>query len=129
MARGWSGSRVRGPVVLPDMRVGAMRELLLDLSRSGVCVVLGAGASHGVVPMTAKQITGIAWKMVQAQGSFQALSSEERRQLARHPEKAYLTSLLQSMPTGSWDRFVLDHLSPGRSVLILSDIFSPRDVP
>ncbi len=137
MARGWSGASVRpdgsvlvGPVTIPDPRVGLIRELLLDLSRPSVCLVLGAGASYGVVPMTAKEISAIAWKMLQARGSAEVLSSEERKQLAYHAEVKFLTGLLQSMPTGSWDRIILDALNQGRAAVILNDVFSPQgDVP
>lgn len=51
MARWRSGWQSGGPVTIRDPRVANMRELLLDLSRPGVCIVLGAGASHGLVPL------------------------------------------------------------------------------
>jgi hypothetical protein len=63
MARGWSGAillldgRLRaGPVTLRDERVADLHELLKDLSQPGLCLVLGAGASYGVVPMSRKEI-------------------------------------------------------------------------
>jgi hypothetical protein len=137
MARGWSGAIVRpngrifvGPVLLPDRRAQGLRDLLVDLSHPNVCIVLGAGASHGVVPITPKEVTAIAWKILQASRSVPVLSVEEHATFARFPEVRFLAKALQSMPTGSWDRFVLDALSPGRAVVILSDVFSPQtEVP
>ena len=58
------------------------------------------------------------------------LSAEERATFGRYPEVRFLTQALQSMPTGAWDRVVLDALSPGRAVVILNDVFSPSiEVP
>jgi hypothetical protein len=120
--RGWCGASGGNgrffavPVTIPHSRLEVTRELLLDLSRPGTCIVLGAGASHGVVPIAPKEITAAASKMLQAQGSFRALSSDERKLLSCHPEIKYLTDLLQRIPTGSWDRFVLDHLDPGNGL-------------
>ncbi len=79
--------------------------------------------------MTPREITSIACKMLQAQGSFQVLSLDERKQLARYPEVQFLARLLQANPPGSWDRLVhefLYHLSPGQAIIILNDIFSPQ---
>lgn len=137
MARGWSGAILRpngtifvGPVTLPDSRVANLRELVLDLALPGLCIILGAGASHGVVPITPKEIANHAWKMLQSQSNFLALSSTERETLGKHPEILYLRDVLENVPAGAWDRFLSDLLSPGQASVILNDIFTPpQQVP
>src|SRR5690606_2083657 len=39
-------------VLHPDHRVWNLRELLISLSQPNLCLVLGSGASYGVMPMT-----------------------------------------------------------------------------
>jgi hypothetical protein len=135
MSRSWSGAIPRadggayaGWVTIPDVRAPNLRELLLDLALPGLCIVLGAGASYGVVPVTRKEIAEIAWKMLQSQSNFQVLTTAEHQRLAEHPEVSFLTKLLREVPHDAWDRLLDDYvdlISPGQASLILNDIFTP----
>ena len=78
--------------------------------------------------MTAKEVARLAWKMLQSQSNYLALSASERETLAKHPEMLYLRGLLKTVPTGAWDRFLADLLSPGHASLILNDIFTPPEL-
>jgi hypothetical protein len=134
MARGHSGAILLpngsifvGPVTLPDRRVNHLRELLRDLASPGLCLVLGAGASHGLIPITQKEIANIAARMLQQQSNFPALSENEKKLVNDHPEVLYLSQLLKNVQPGAWDRFLVDLMSPGQATLILNDIFTPRE--
>jgi hypothetical protein len=78
--------------------------------------------------MTAKEIARLAWKMLQSESNYLALSASERETLAKHPEMHYLRDLLTTVPMGAWDRFLADLLSPGQASLILNDIFTPPEL-
>jgi hypothetical protein len=158
MARGWSGAVLRpngqtwvGPVAIRDARVGVLRELLIDLSTPGLCLVVGAGASHGVVPMSRGEIAAAAWEIIQAQGRLSVLRPTEREVLTGSPELRALVNLLLEFPPDAWDRFLYDVpaavylrrplglfdddrpmvlsipelLSPSHANLIWHDVFSP----
>jgi hypothetical protein len=127
MARAWSGSGKR-PVTFSEHRARNLRELFLALSSPGCCIVLGAGASYGVVPMRPDEIARLAIKLLRASGSFQALSTEEQDQ-AKTPEVLYLVSILQPIQSGAWDRVITDMMSGGQASYILNTVFTPEDVP
>jgi hypothetical protein len=133
MARGRSGAIERqaggiilGPVTIADRRVEPLRQFLVDLSRPGLCIVLGAGASWRVVPATPTEITNRAWKLLQSQRSFLVLSQEDQRMLAAHPEVGYLKHVLGANSTNWKDRLIVNAMTPSRAVLTLNDVFSPQ---
>lgn len=135
MARGWSGAILTsdggvrvGPVTLRDDRITDLRELLLDLSSPGLCLVLGAGASYGVVPMSRKDIAALARELIAAGGNYRLLPERQQRHLAENPEVLALTNLLREIPPDAWDRFLADlpALTPSQATVIWSDVFTPR---
>lgn len=129
--RGFSGAvliqgvlRV-GAVTLRDPRPDTLRELLMDFSRPGLCIVLGAGGSHGIVPMTRREIAELARELLQAGGNSSILPARYRRELLDHPEAAFVAELLRSAPREAWDR-MLDVVSPGQASFVLNTVFAPK---
>jgi hypothetical protein len=164
MARNTSGAIVRsdgslwvGPVHLADARIADARELLKDLGTPGVCLVLGAGASHGLVPLSRKDIAAVAWEVIRRQGNFNTIPIRHRQQLEEYPELASLVDLLKEFPPDAWERFLVDvpdllplarpigirsnsfagfltaapeALSPAQASVVWNEVFTPRnDVP
>src|SRR5450759_959267 len=135
MARATSGAVSRpdrsifvGDVTLVDPRLQNLRELLIDLSRPGVCIVLGAGASHGIVPLAPRTIAELALEIIRAQakGAVPILTLEQRSIADEAPELLYLIPKPRELPLSAWDRFLLDNLTEARAVLACSGLFSPR---
>ena len=122
------GSIFVGDVALVDPRLQNLRELLIDLSHPGICIVLGAGASYGLVPLSPRTLAELALEIIRAQakGAVPALTSERRRIADESPEIQFLVPLLREMPLSAWNRFLLDNLGKARAILTCSDIFSPR---
>jgi hypothetical protein len=114
-----------GPVTLPEPRAKNLRELLLALSSPGCCIVVGAGASRGVVPMRPEEIGKLAIKFLRSEGN-QALSSTEREQ-ALTSEVQFLVIALRQVPKGAWDRVLVDMMTPGQASYLMHSIFNPAD--
>lgn len=115
MARESSGAIIRldgtlwvGAVHLSESRIANVRELLTDLGRPGLCLILGAGASHGIVPMSRKEMAAVAWEVVRAQGNFNAIPVRQRQQLEAYPDLVVLIQLLKEFPPDAWGRFLQD---------------------
>src|SRR4051812_21692839 len=99
--RGFSGAALGiNDVTLNDLRRHALRELLIDLSRPGLCLNLGAGASHGVIPMTPRQIAELARELAEAKGNYSALTGTYLDQI-QHPEVMFLTDMLRRVERGA----------------------------
>jgi hypothetical protein len=134
--RGFSGAvllvdgSVRvGPVTLAQpQRAGNLRELLLDLSRPGLCLVLGAGASAGVVPMTRRAMAELVREVLDAGRDVSRLAPRLIRQVTDHPEVIFVAELMQNAPRDALDRVISD-ISPFQATLALSEAFRPRAVP
>ena len=135
---GPDGRVVVGDVSIADERVTNLRELLADLSRPRLCLVLGAGASYGVIPISAKEIAALLWERLQAQASAHPLPIIRSQPLEHHPELIAVTELLIKFPPDAWDRMLNDlplpwlqmswinRLSPTRATTLLNDVFTPR---
>lgn len=131
MAHGWSGAWFPGenPVTVAEHRARNLRQLLLAFASPGCCIVLGAGASHGVVPFSSTAIAALALKMLRAQRSIPVLSPYEK-QMAQTVEVMCLVQVLHKVPTSAWDRVLIDVMSPGHASLILNSVFTPpKEVP
>ena len=122
---------MRGPseVTVAEHRARNLRHLLLAFASPGCCIVLGAGASHGVVPITGRAIAALALKMLRAQRSIPVLSRHEKR-MAQTSEVMCLVQVLHQVPTSAWDRVLMDVMSPGHASLVLNRVFTPQaEVP
>jgi hypothetical protein len=130
--RGFSGAILRderivvGPVSLDERRGDGLRDLLVDLARPGLCLVLGAGASHGVIPMSIRAITELARELLEADGMVNRLPRRLQHQVEDHPECLFLTDLFRAAPRGAWDRIAADILTPALASYVLNSVFSPR---
>jgi hypothetical protein len=89
-------------------------------------LVLGAGATHGVIPMTIRDITDLAREILDAEGNVTRLPRHLQQQFEDHPECVALLNLLHAAPRGGWDRIVADTLTPGLASYTLNRVFSPR---
>lgn len=114
-----------GDVLLKDFRRNPLRELLLDLSKPGLCLVLGAGASYGQVPMTPQQMADVARECIEAEGKYSSMPGRYLDYL-EHPEVRFVTDLLRRADRGAWDRILSQFLSPGQANFVLHDMFTPR---
>lgn len=112
-------------VTLKDDRRHNLRELLLDLSRPGLCLVLGAGASYGVIPMSIDQIATIAREIIDAGGDYTRLPGTYLDQL-EHPGVRFLTDILRRTSRDNWDNRLAQFLSPGQATVVLGAVFTPR---
>lgn len=115
-----------GPVTLDECRVDDLRRLLVALATPGLCLVLGAGASHGVVPMTRQDITDLARELLEAGGNLALLPRRLRDQVTDHPDSLFMAELLRAAPRDAWDRVLADTLSPGQASYVLHASFTPR---
>jgi hypothetical protein len=116
-------------VTLHDPRRHNLRELLIDLARPGLCLVVGGGASHGVVPMTVDQIARLAREIIDASGEYWRLPGKYLDQL-QHPAVRYLTDILVRTSRDNWDNRLAQFLSPGQATFVLGAVFTPRqEVP
>ena len=116
-------------VTLQDPRRHNLRELLVDFARPGLCLVIGAGASHGVIPMSREQIATLAREIIDASGQYWRLPGKYLDQLA-HPAVRYLTDILLRTSRDNWDNRLEPFLSPGQATFVLGAVFTPRrDVP
>jgi hypothetical protein len=118
-ATGWVND-----VTLCDPRRNDLRQLLVDLSRPGLCIVLGAGASHGVIPITPRQIAELARELIDARGNRSALPGTYLDQI-ENPQVMFLVDMLRQVDRGAWDRVLAEFLSPGKATFILNEIFAP----
>jgi hypothetical protein len=130
--RGFSGAVCRGdrlivgPVTLDERRVDSLRDLLVALATPGLCLVMGAGASYGIVPMTRRDITDLARELLDAGGNLTLLPRRLRNQVVDHPDSLFLAELLRAAPRDAWDRVLADMLSPGQASYVLHESFTPR---
>ena len=124
--RGFAGGTgTFGDVLLKDFRREPLRELLLDLSKPGLCLVLGAGASYGHVPMTAQQMADVARECIESENKYSSMPGRYLDYL-EHPEVRFVTNLLRQADRGAWDRILSQFLSPGQANFVLHDMFTPR---
>jgi hypothetical protein len=129
---GWAGS---GPVTLADHRATELTLLLQDFARPGLCLILGAGASYGVVPMTKADIEQAIRELRQAKGNLALLPSRHQEVLtdpvvgwvvARLPqvgdrfldEVMPLINYYRSAPHG--------YLGSAAASVIVNEVFTPR---
>lgn len=128
--RGSAGASQRNTdVTVGDPRRHNLRELLLDFSRPGLCLVLGSGASHGVVPMSRDQIAAIAREVIDASGQYWRLPGTYQDQL-QDPSVRYLTDVLVRTSRDNWDKRLDQFFSPGQARFVLGAVFTPRqEVP
>jgi len=118
-----------GDVTLKESRRHNLRELLFDLSRPRLCLILGAGASHGVMPMSIDQIANLAREIIDASGDYSRLPGTYLDQLS-HPGVIFLTDILRRTSRDNWDNRLAQFLSPGQATFVLSAVFTPRgDLP
>jgi hypothetical protein len=112
-------------VTLPDPRRHNLRELLFDLSRPGLCLVIGSGASRGVVPMSRDQIAALAREVIDASGQYWRLPGTYLDQL-QDPAVRYLTDVLVRTSPDNWDNRLDQFFSPGQARFVLGAVFTPR---
>ena len=116
-------------VTLQDSRRHNLRELFVDFARPGLCLVIGAGASHGVMPMSVEQIATLAREIIDASGQYWRLPGKYLDQL-EHSGVRYLTEILLHTSRENWDNRLAQFLSPGQANFILGAVFTPRrEVP
>jgi hypothetical protein len=124
--RGFFGATGRiNNVTLDDPRRKDLRELFIDLSRPGLCIVLGAGSSHGVIPITPRQIAELARELIDARDNRSDLPGTYLDQI-ENPQVMFLVNMLRQVDRGAWDRVLAEFLSPGKATFILNEIFAPR---
>lgn len=112
-------------VTLKEYRRLNLRQLLIDLARPGLCLILGAGASHGVIPMSVEQIATLAREIIDARGDYFRLPGTYLDQLS-HPGVRFLTDILQRTRRDNWDNTLAQFLSPGQATFVLGAVFTPR---
>jgi hypothetical protein len=124
--RGYAGATGKfNDVTLKDLRRHHLRWLLYDLSRPGLCLNLGAGASHGLVPISPRDIAALAREILEANRDYAKLPSRYLNEL-QNPEVRYLTNLLLQVDPNKWDRVLDDFRSPGQATFVLNRAFTPR---
>ena len=125
--RGRSGAAQRNTAVtVTDRRRHNLRALLLDLSRPGLCLVIGSGASHGVVPMSRDQIATLAREVIDASGQYWRLPGTYQDQL-QDPAVRYLTDVLVHTSPDNWDKRLDQFYSPAQARFVLGAVFTPRN--
>lgn len=137
---GWTGSKCPS-VTLSDLRGTNLGRLLLDFSRSGLCIVLGAGASHGVIPISKDAITAAVREHREAKGNLEKLP-QSMQDILTDPALQWVMDqvpaqgerfLDEAMPwiERSIRRQRAAAVSPGvSSSIILNEVFTPRgEVP
>jgi hypothetical protein len=112
-------------VTLQDFRRHNLRELLMDFSLPGLCIVLGAGASYGVIPMSPAEMAQLARDLLEANGNRSVLPARSQEQL-QHPAVVFITNLLRHADRGAWDRILSELLTPGYATFVLNEMFTPR---
>lgn len=145
-ARRYDGTYRVGDVTPADDRTYNLAQLLMDLSHPGLCIVLGAGSSYGVVPRTRAELKRAARELRQANGTVERLDTRAR-ELFEDPYVLFVAQLLGAQSsTGDWDALVEDHWpsisrwdrfslrnnpypSRGEASVLLQELFTPREIP
>lgn len=136
-----------GPDVTPaDERAYRLGMLLDDLSRPGLCLILGAGASYGVVPMTVEGFRNAARELREANGAVDKLPAYYQEMFANSTTR-WVADLLNAQSSTSDGRALLDDYWPvlrtqfqygdqgipypsnGEASVLLHGIFTPKKVP
>jgi hypothetical protein len=89
-------------------------------------LVLGAGASHGVIPITRRDITALARELLEAGGDLSRVPPRYRHQVDDNPDALFLVELLRDAPRDAWDRMLAETISPSQASYILHETFTPR---
>lgn len=120
--------RFRNPVRFPDPRPALLHLLLRDLAGSRWCMILGAGSSAGAVPFSQRELTERAIRFAKEPKSFTPQSLNEA--YSRTPALKYVDKLLQDVPLGAVDRWVLNLTSHAAASFWIQETFTrPAEVP
>jgi len=135
---GWTSPKCPA-VTLVDRGADRLTRLLQDFARPGLCLVLGAGASYGLVPITKAAVMAAVRERHEAKGNVALLSADQRELLA-DPMVDWVVSQLpvvgERFFDEAWPMIEAFHarqrtsLASAEASILVNETFMPRgDVP
>lgn len=127
-------------VTLSDVRARNLEGLLRDFSKPGLCIVLGAGASYGVVEISRKDFIAAVRELEAAHGAIERIPARFQ-ELWQGEAVKWVAKLLLSMPIDSNRDAVLDEydevfsipssipLATAQLGALANRLFTPTEVP
>lgn len=130
---GWTSAKCAS-VTLDDRRAAPLTRLLEDLARPGLCLMLGAGASHGVVPISKAAVMEAVRDLHEAKGNVKVLPAREQALLA-DPMVNWVVSQLpvvgERFFDAAWPMIERSyernkHLGSAHASIIIHETFTPK---